>query len=841
VLIGRSRELQDLVPAIAEGRAIALLGEAGVGKTSLVREAASRSKRRLSEGGALATLSWMPYLPIQRALRRPVPSGDEVYVAGEVDRAIGASVLFLDDLQWADGHTRRLLPLLVDRMSIVAAIRRGDPGAPAALEQVAALGFEVVHLEPLAQDPAAELVARVRPDLSGEEIIRIVRRSGGNPLLLEELAAHGGPSDSLKLALAARLQLLSASAVQAMGLLALAGRPVDPAVVPAGLGELLAAGLAIEVDGEIGVRHALIAESAVERLPVDRRRALHSLLATRVGPPGERARHHLAAGDRHAAFDAALEAAAASEYPGERASHLALAAGCAEGGAADELRLRAAVALVEANDYAEVEALLGQVSGTDALVRAERELLRYQARDVALDLEGARAAWRAAMSATAGSGSDLEVRLRIEEARVAYLIDLDPRAVEIAEAGLRLARTRRRHETLALFILGSARSLFRRRGWERPLRAALDAAQREGEISVEQRAANNLIFGLMVSGRLVAARAVAVRMTARARDRRLGRWEQRFEAMRIGIEWSLGYPRDAVAAGRALLDEILEENDRSVATSYLAQALIDAGEAREAMRWVQVQLAAFEASTGASLTGAEAELGVDALWGLSEAEFWAGRPRQALAAADDCFGRFSGVQPIEGESARLSVTRGWAQFELGVSVDGRLLAPDEPPIAGEVVELRAIGLLATGRPAEASESFLEAAALWRPRDFRSHLRCLWASGEAQRRVGDTTEAIRQLERAERIARERGYEPLLGRIRRSLRLAGVPRMARRRVEGRVTARERELLGLVSEGLSNHEIARRLGLSRSTVKRHIETAADKLGAVSRLQAAALAARE
>lgn len=47
-------------------------------------------------------------------------------------------------------------------------------------------------------------------------------------------------------------------------------------------------------------------------------------------------------------------------------------------------------------------------------------------------------------------------------------------------------------------------------------------------------------------------------------------------------------------------------------------------------------------------------------------------------------------------------------------------------------------------------------------------------------------------------------------------------------------------LVGEGSSNAEIARRLGLGRPTVDRLVTSAATKLGARSRLQAAALAAR-
>jgi DNA-binding NarL/FixJ family response regulator len=58
--------------------------------------------------------------------------------------------------------------------------------------------------------------------------------------------------------------------------------------------------------------------------------------------------------------------------------------------------------------------------------------------------------------------------------------------------------------------------------------------------------------------------------------------------------------------------------------------------------------------------------------------------------------------------------------------------------------------------------------------------------------------------------------------------------------RLTRRERGVLKLVSEGLSNHEIAKRLGLSEHTVHRHISNILTKLDVPSRAAAAAAAAR-
>jgi DNA-binding NarL/FixJ family response regulator len=59
--------------------------------------------------------------------------------------------------------------------------------------------------------------------------------------------------------------------------------------------------------------------------------------------------------------------------------------------------------------------------------------------------------------------------------------------------------------------------------------------------------------------------------------------------------------------------------------------------------------------------------------------------------------------------------------------------------------------------------------------------------------------------------------------------------------RMTKREREVIELIGEGLSNKEIAQRLNIAAHTVKSHVRNVMEKLALHTRLQIAAFARRE
>ncbi|USA00800.1 response regulator transcription factor [Streptomyces lydicamycinicus] len=77
----------------------------------------------------------------------------------------------------------------------------------------------------------------------------------------------------------------------------------------------------------------------------------------------------------------------------------------------------------------------------------------------------------------------------------------------------------------------------------------------------------------------------------------------------------------------------------------------------------------------------------------------------------------------------------------------------------------------------------------------------------------------------------------GTVVRRMLSGGAPRVPDRRVAG-LTDREREVLVMLGEGLSNLEIGTRLGIGVGTVKTHVGSILGKTGCGSRVQAALLA---
>ncbi|WP_327268625.1 response regulator transcription factor [Streptomyces sp. NBC_01218] len=101
-------------------------------------------------------------------------------------------------------------------------------------------------------------------------------------------------------------------------------------------------------------------------------------------------------------------------------------------------------------------------------------------------------------------------------------------------------------------------------------------------------------------------------------------------------------------------------------------------------------------------------------------------------------------------------------------------------------------------------------------------------------------AVRTVARGESLLSPVVTRTLIGRFAERLRPAGAPASPERDRLTVLTPREREVFLLISEGLSNAEIAGELVLSPETVKTYVSRILTKLGLRDRVQAVVLAYR-
>jgi DNA-binding CsgD family transcriptional regulator/tetratricopeptide (TPR) repeat protein len=828
VLFGRDEVIALLAARISEREPTVLVGEAGLGKTAVLRAAARLSARRVFEGGGFATLSWLSYFPITRALGRAVPIGDTAMVAAFVEGVVDGGVLLLDDAHWWDSSSRALLPLLSGRVSVVTAVRRGDSNSLEVLEELRAARFGLVELEPLAEEFAVLVARQARSDLSTYAAQRIARRAGGNPLLIGELAVTGEPSPSLQLALAARLRGLPDVLRDTFAAVAVVGHPLAAALLGDDAEDLAAAGLVQLGQGQLVLRHSLLTEVLHSFLTPEQRRAAHQRAAGLVTDDGERARHLAAAGDVESAYPLALKAAQQAARPGERASHLRVAADCAPVCDADPLRVEAAEALYEAGEFAAAQSVLEQTEGGTVATRATVLLLTSRVRWELGDNDGSRTANLDGLALANHANSETEVLLRVDQARHTLFLDGDyHRAIDQATDALGLARSRGVGTPRAELILGTALASAGRPGWDEHMRASLDEGRAAGDLDVEFRAANNLISAHEMDGDQNIARRVASEMSRRAHELGLIAWERQLRAMGVNLDMLAGRYDVAVEDAERLLDQPLEPRTRDLIEVARCLSLIDLGRLEDARREIQSRLVA---ATPDAWGRAQFE------YLLAETEFWNGRLLGSVEMLDDLLAKTDGDFEI-ATFAHLARARACA--ELGRD-PGQLAAPHAIRFfAALPAETAALRCLATGDHAGAADRFDEAANLWAGYHFRSSLYCQWAAGESVRRAGDHLGACQRLDAVEAAAAERRMSPILARAQRSLRQAGRRRSTpRQRTASGLTAAELDVVRLVQTGLTNAQIVTRLGRSRRTVEGQLASAAAKLGATSRGQVAALA---
>jgi DNA-binding CsgD family transcriptional regulator len=201
--------------------------------------------------------------------------------------------------------------------------------------------------------------------------------------------------------------------------------------------------------------------------------------------------------------------------------------------------------------------------------------------------------------------------------------------------------------------------------------------------------------------------------------------------------------------------------------------------------------------------------------------------RRSADAADGATRRrmLPAVVEIELAAGDIPAARAAAQelAELSAATPMPMLTGSAGQADGEV-------LLAEGDAIEALRCLRRAWAAWRDLDAPYPAACCRVlMGRAFRALGDETAALNEFDVARAVFLDLGAEPDLATL---AVLSGTTAF------GPLTARETEVLRLVSAGLTNRAIAARLYLSEKTVARHLSNIFAKLGLPSRAAATAYA---
>lgn len=365
------RKLRQLLDGAFLGtpRALVVWGDAGVGKSRLVEEGALMAVERCAivvRGRCFESERVLPLAPWAELLRgspqlfadgfwdslpdglrvelsRLVsygehaestgagPGGDVLRLFDAVCRLLvhgtrNAPVLFiLDDLQWADPLSMRLLSFVARRIPsdapfLLLLTARRDELADAtfllsALGEIEREGrLERLVLEPLSETETAALVGALqgsseRPPISPEQGSRIWSMSEGNPFVVVEafsaISGDGAPMtlsrevpDRVKELISARFGRQSAVARDLIGLAATVGRTFEyrlleqasgrsPPEVLAAVEQLIAARIFQRAHHGLYFAHDRLREVAYGALLPERRYALHSAVAHAIEALGD--------------------------------------------------------------------------------------------------------------------------------------------------------------------------------------------------------------------------------------------------------------------------------------------------------------------------------------------------------------------------------------------------------------------------------------------------------------------------------------------------------------------------------------------------------------------------
>src|SRR5581483_11917368 len=306
--------LEEAVRGAAAGRGSLVLvaGEAGIGKTTLVRGLRTRVAEDVSFlVGACEPLSVpVPLGPVRElaesaglAVEAEPAIGDRLALARSLLAALARrapAVAVVEDAHWADPSTLDVLRLLARRVedagvAIVVTYRDDEIAANPELRRLVGDLATSPSTRRLVLRPLSESAVRELAEPAGVDPVRVSRVTGGNPfLVVETIAAGERLPASVRDATLARAARLGAAARRVVDAAAVIGQRVASglleAVVPGsadGVEEALARGVLVADGGVLGFRHELLRAAIEASISPPRRAELHGhVVAALAAQPG---------------------------------------------------------------------------------------------------------------------------------------------------------------------------------------------------------------------------------------------------------------------------------------------------------------------------------------------------------------------------------------------------------------------------------------------------------------------------------------------------------------------------------------------------------------------------
>ena len=852
-LLERDEQLATLGSLLVDaegggGRLAFVAGDAGSGKSALLRQFCdSVSRTTPTMWGICDALgtprSLGPLLDIEPQLGDGIgpllKEGLRAEVFDATLRVLNcrdrASLVVFEDLHWADEATLDLLRFLGRRLAglrvlLVASYRHDELGPDHPLRLLLGDLAPVDAVRRLIVPPLS--VSAVGQLAAGTDIdpISLHRETGGNAFFVTEVLAGGDDTlpPTVSDAVLARAARLSAGARRALQAAAVAGPRFEPALVgqmddmtPSAVDECVGGGLLEFAPPLYEFRHELARQAVLSGISPARRATLHAemLAILRRSPDADaqldRLAHHAeSAGDAEATLEFAPAAAAVAA---SLKSHRSAAAHYSQAlRFASRLDVRKRAELFELASYE--RHLIDDLGDALRLVEQSVQLWREVGDQRRV---GDMLRWLGRLRATYGETPE-------GEAAAAEAVSV----LETLPPGRELA--------MAYSTMGSFSMVARRREqaefWSEK---AITLARELGEQRIVAHALNNM---------------GAVRMTTGD----AGGEEQLLESLRMSV--ALGLEDDAARAWTNLSAGCVYMGRMASALAYCV----------EGMRYcVEHDLEPNRVCIGGSLVELRFVMGDwDAATALADELSHGGRlaritkvPLNAIVARV-CTRRGDGDPwPLLDEALETALRAGDLQYVAPVVAaraeacwfGGRV--NEIPTEVADTLE-QALRLRASDFVGELSYWMWKAGALTTPIDVAPLAWNAWIRGDwnASREAflehcmpyeaalalaesddeDDLRKAISELARF-------GAKPAIAEVTRRMRALGVssvPRGPRPRTQQNpagLTAREMEVLALLSEGLRNPDIAQRLFLSQKTVDHHVSSILGKLNVRTRTDAA------